>query len=234
MSLIIAPNKGLRALLTALVALSTANCTTLESELASAQAPEGTFVVLETSLGDIRLLVHEDKAPISSRNFLAYVEKGLFDGASFYRRTSRDDSVAPKAFALVQGGLLGEKIPTLSGDEMMAMTSPLPPIGHETTSETGLSNRRGTVAFARGAPGTAASEFFINVTDNPMLDTGAAVAGSDGQGFATFAQVVEGMDVVDQIGELPASKSVKIELFKGTILSDPVLIERAFVVPGRR
>lgn len=109
-------------------------------------------------------------------------------------------------------------------------TPPFPPIDHETTQTTGIPNERGTFALARLEPGTASSEFFYNLSDNPELDTGAGMPGRDGFGYATFGRVIRGMDVLDAILELPADGETTIEQVRGQILRDPVGIRQAYRV----
>jgi len=105
---------------------------------------------------------------------------------------------------VIQGGLLREDHPDM-----------LPPIPHETTRETGLKHLDGTISMARDAPGTASSEFFICVGDQPELDYGGR-RNPDGQGFAAFGKVIRGMNVVCKIQHLPE---------KGQMLKEPVKIE---------
>jgi peptidyl-prolyl cis-trans isomerase A (cyclophilin A) len=100
----------------------------------------------------------------------------------------------------------------------------LPPIAHETTAATGLSHVDGAVSIARAEPGTgSAGAFFICVGDNPSLDFGG-MRNPDQQGFAVFGQVVEGMDVVRAIQQLPADQPTDNEYLKGQLLGEPVKI----------
>lgn len=165
-------------------------------------------VRLETDLGPIVLEVHPDRAPVSAGNFLRYVEEGRFDGASFYRVvTPVNQPDNPVKIEVIQGGL------GFADDHPQR----LPPIPHETTADTGLAHRDGTVSMARLEPGTASSEFFICIGDQPELDFGGR-RNPDGQGFAAFGRVVEGMEVVRRIQRLPA---------EGQMLAEPVAIRRA-------
>jgi peptidyl-prolyl cis-trans isomerase B (cyclophilin B) len=137
-----------------------------------------TQIDLETSKGTIRVELDEAKAPLSTKNFLAYVDAGHYDGTVFHR-------VIPGF--MVQGG----------GFE--------PGMRQKTTRETitneannGLKNDRYTLAMARtSAPHSASSQFFINATDNTFLNFTSESA--SGWGYAVFAKVVSGKEVVDAI-----------------------------------
>jgi len=143
-----------------------------------APAPAGPVVVLETSLGRIRIGLDQAKAPISTENFLAYVRSGHYNGTIFHR-------VIP-GFMIQGGGM----------DAMMKQKATRPPIKNE--SANGLSNRRGTLAMARTSdPDSATAQFFINVVDNTRLD------GQGAPGYAVFGEVLEGMEVVDRIAAVP-------------------------------
>lgn len=151
-----------------------------------------TKVMIRTELGDIQVEIFEKKAPVTSANFLRYVDAGLFKGASFYRVVRLDNQ--PKnavKIEVIQGGL-----------EFSKDKKPFPPIPHETTDKTGILHKDGTISMARLAPGSADSEFFICVGDQPELDFGGK-RNPDGQGFAAFGRVIEGQDVVRKIQEQP-------------------------------
>lgn len=138
-------------------------------------------VRLATSAGDIVIELDHDKAPKSVDNFLQYVRAGHYDGTIFHRVIAN---------FMIQGG--GMK-PDLSEKPTRA---PIP-----LESGNGLSNVRGAVAMARTAdPNSATAQFFIDVVDNAFLDKPNA---RDGQGYAVFGKVVEGMDVVDRIRAVP-------------------------------
>jgi len=165
-------------------------------------------VRLETDLGPIVVEVYPDRAPVSAANFLRYVDERRFDGASFYRVVTPDNQPDnPVEIEVIQGGL------GFADDHPQRLA----PIPHETTDGTGLGHRDGTVSMARLEPGTASSEFFICVGDQPELDVGGR-RNPDGQGFAAFGRVVEGMEVVRRIQRLPA---------EGQMLAEPVAIGRA-------
>jgi peptidyl-prolyl cis-trans isomerase A (cyclophilin A) len=176
-------------------------------------------VVLATELGDIVLEVDTSRAPVSAGNFLRYVDAGYYDGASFYRTvTLENDNGAPK-IEVIQGGLGNGVEP------------PFPPIDHESTDQTGLRHTDGAVSMARGAAGTATSEFFICIGDQPGLDHGAT-RNADGLGFAAFGRVVEGMEVVHQIHQRPADGPTEDAYVKGQMIEAPVTIRTARRLPN--
>ncbi len=179
-------------------------------------------VVLETDLGEIAVRVYPDRAPISASNFLAWVEGGHYEGATFYRVTRPDNTTGPHPIQVVQGGLLGETL--RRGESSPPGGGPIPPIAHETTDTTGILNERGTIAYARLEPGTADSEFFFNVADNPALDTGNTARQPDGQGYATFGRVVRGMKILKEIQGLPTIAEAGSEVTRGQMLEQPVVI----------
>ena len=160
-------------------------------------------VRLATSAGDIVLELDREHAPKTVANFLQYVQAGHYDGTIFHRVIDN---------FMIQGG--GYK-PDLSDKPTR------PPIALE--SRNGLHNLRGTVAMARTAvPDSATAQFFINVNDNASLDQANA---RDGQGYAVFGKVVQGMDVVDKIKALPTRASGPHQNLPAT----PVMIDKASV-----
>ncbi|HTU21326.1 MAG TPA: peptidylprolyl isomerase [Gemmataceae bacterium] len=133
----------------------------------------GTFVVLETSLGSIKLELDADKAPVTVANFLTYVDEGFYDGTIFHR-------VIPTF--MIQGGGFE---PGLKQKQTKATI--------KNEAPNGLSNTRGTIAMARTSDlHSATAQFFINVGDNRGLDDRRSP-------YCVFGEVVEGMDVVDKI-----------------------------------
>jgi peptidyl-prolyl cis-trans isomerase A (cyclophilin A) len=174
-------------------------------EVLAAPAPR---VVIETTMGQIEVEVYPERAPVSAGNFLAYVDKGLWKGASFYRVVRPDNDRTP-AITVIQGGLMRDE-------------APLPPIVHETTARTGLRHTDGVLSWARDKPGTAGSEFFISIGDNPSLDF-AGARNPDGQGFATFGRVVRGMAVVRAIDALRDPRTPS-DFMPGQELAHPVAI----------
>jgi len=174
-------------------------------------ADEGTArVVMETDQGNIEIELNLEKAPLTAGNFLRLVDNGDLDGAKFYRVvTYANDRGSPK-IEVIQGGL---------GDASEAFDT----IDHETTEDTGILHTDGAISMARGAVGTASTEFFLCVGDQPGLDYGQ-MRNADGQGFAAFGKVVSGMDVVRRINGLPADAPSDSEYTKGQILTEPVAI----------
>lgn len=158
-----------------------------------AQAAAAPQVAIATALGDFTVEVYPDRAPLSAADFLAYVDKGLLDNQSVYRIVSmanQPDTVRAK-IEVIQFGWR-------AADGNDDAPPPLPPIAHEPTSVTGLKHQDGTLSMARLAPGTASNAFFICIDDQPELDFGGR-RNPDGQGFAAFGRVVDGMDVVRKI-----------------------------------
>lgn len=135
-----------------------------------------TKVVMTTNLGTITILLFEREAPITVKNFLAYVDSGFYSGLTFHR-------VIP-GFMVQGGGFM---------KNLTKRQTILPPIKNE--SDNGMKNERGTLSMARTSdPHSATSQFFISVVDNASLDISAR-----GWGYAVFGKVIEGMDVVDKI-----------------------------------
>ena len=133
-------------------------------------------VLLETSMGNITIELFKEKAPISVRNFLSYVNDGFYDGLIFHRVIN--------GFMIQGGGFTAD----------MKQKQTHAPIRNEAGN--GLKNDRGTIAMARtGDPDSATAQFFINVVNNNGLNRPSP----DGFGYAVFGKVVEGMDVVDKI-----------------------------------
>lgn len=142
---------------------------------------------VDTPLGAFVIEVAPTVAPVTVANYLAYVDQHLLDRAWVYRLVKHANQTPETVHKIevVQWGLnLPDDAPPLR-----------PAIVHETTRQTGLRHRDGTVSMARGAPGTATAEFFICIGDQPELDFGGG-RNPDGQGFAAFGQVVQGMDIV--------------------------------------
>lgn len=187
-----------------------------EATKAPSAAPR---VRMTTDQGDIVVEVYPAAAPLTATNFLAYVDGGLYDGARFYRVTRPDND---PMIEVIQGGLWA---PEREGDAGYDFVPPLPEIAHETTETSGLSHQDGAISMARDQPGTAASEFFIAIGDNAELDYGG-VRNPDGQGFAAFGRVVEGMDVVRAIQAGATGASEGSAVMAGQRLDQPVVIVR--------
>ncbi len=182
----------------------------LLSILRPAIAQEVVDVVMVTSEGTIEIALYADKAPVTVSNFLRYVDGELLDGGSFYRVvTEANDNGRPK-IEVIQGG-------------MGAGKKGFSPISHEATRATGILHTDGVISMARGALGTATSQFFICIGDQPGLDYGQS-RNPDGQGFAAFGRVVKGMEIVRKIKELPVSSNSSSGYTKGQFLDDPVTI----------
>ena len=160
-------------------------------------------VKLATSAGDIVLELDREKAPKTVDNFLQYVRAGHYNGTIFHR-------VIPNF--MIQGGGM---------DAKMAEKPTRAPIPLE--SRNGLSNVRGSVAMARTMdPNSASAQFFVNVVDNSFLDAANA---RDGHGYAVFGKVVEGMDVVDKIRDVPTASRGPQQ----NVPTMPVTIQKATV-----
>lgn len=154
-------------------------------------------VILETELGTFTIAVDEKNAPVTAANFLRYVDGGYLNDATAYRIvTDTNEPQKPVKIEVVQWGYG-------VSDEKPA---PFPPIAHETNDKTGIKHKNMTVSMARFAPGSAASEFFICIGDQPELDFGGR-RNADGQGFAAFGQVTEGEDTVRRIFAKAAAES---------------------------
>jgi len=182
------------------------------SAAAATEAPKATPQValvrvrLHTDLGDILLGLDPQHAPITSANFLSYVDQKRFDGSSFYRAVKLDEEGRS---GLVQGGLRGDS------------ERVLPPIAHEAPSTTGLKHVDGAISMARAEPGTAMADFFIVIGDLPSLD---GQPGGDDPGYAVFGHVLEGMDVVRKILEQPRDPQAGDADLKGQMIATPVQI----------
>lgn len=176
---------------------------------ASAPPPAATVkVTLTTSEGPIVLELQKDKAPITTANFLRYVDQKRYDGVTFYRASKTPN--APE-FGLIQGGAQNDPARVLK------------PIAHESTTKTGLSHTDGAISMGRFNPGSATSDFFIVVGDMTYMDANPALPG-DNLGFAVFGKVVEGMDTVRKILAAPTSPTKGEGVMKGEILAKPVKI----------
>ena len=174
---------------------------------AAAEAPAERFVRLSTSQGDIYLELFPDKAPRSVENFLAYVKNDFYDGTIFHRVISN---------FMIQGGGFTTNLQRKPTRD---------PIVNE--ADNLLANERGTIAMARTAdPHSGTSQFFINVVDNPALNhTGKTH--SRAWGYAVFGRVVQGMDVVDAIRNIPTGPAGP---FRSDVPTEAVVIQDAEVV----
>lgn len=174
-------------------------------------ASENPMVKLETDLGEIVVELYATKAPLTTANFLRYINEERYKGATFYRVvTLENQPLSPTKIEVIQGGLF-EDNPPMS----------LPPIPHESTNETGILHQNGVISMARYEPGTATFEFFICVGDQPSLDAGGG-RNPDKQGFAAFGRVVSGMDVVKKIQQQPEKEQYlqpRIPILKMSVLN---------------
>lgn len=171
-------------------------------------------VKLETPQGVIVVELFPDKAPITVANYLKYVDRGLFNGATFYR-ASRPPGYTGTDYGLIQGGLQNDP------------KKVLPPIAHESTVKTGLTHKtEGTISMGRHAPGTAQADWSITLGDMSYLDADPKDPKKT-PGFAAFGQVVEGLDVVQKIIALPVDPNRGEGAMKGEMLKAPVKITRA-------
>ncbi len=187
--------------------------TALVLSLAKFAYAEPINVNLVTTEGEIRFELFPDQAPLTVANFLKYVDGGHFEGGSFYRVVRMDNQEQNTVkIEVIQGGLAGkEKAVSFN------------PIVLERTSRTRLKHRHGTLSMARSEPDSGTSEFFICINDQPSLDFGGE-RNPDGQGFAAFGRVIEGMEVVLRIQKMEtiSSNPEKLEYTSGQSLVEPV------------
>ena len=174
---------------------------TLAAALTLAAPAWAQKVKLATSMGDIVIELAPDKSPKTVANFVQYVKAGHYDGVVFHRVID--------GFMILSGGFTAamQEKPT---------RAPIP-----LESRNGLSNLRGTLAMARtSVPDSASAQFFINVGDNLRLDAANA---QDGNGYAVFGKVIEGMDVVDKIKTVPVGNQAGHQ----NVPKQPVTIQQA-------
>lgn len=163
---------------------------------------EARMVKIQTTMGDIILELDKEKAPITSENFLTYVQENFYDGTIFHRVISN---------FMIQGGGFAPD---------MAEKKTNPPITNEASN--GLKNDRGTIAMARTSnPHSATSQFFINLVDNDFLNYSP-----QNPGYAVFGKVIEGMDVVDKIAKVKTATKGPHE----NVPVESVIIESATIV----
>ncbi|EGD59931.1 peptidyl-prolyl cis-trans isomerase, cyclophilin type [Novosphingobium nitrogenifigens DSM 19370] len=177
-------------------------------------------VALVTTAGTIELDLDGKHAPVTTANFLHYVDTKRFDGITFYRAMHLAWGDQPNG--LIQAGVRDTR-------------KLFPPIAHEPTSQTGVLHKAGTISMARFAPGTATSDFSILISDMPALDADPKATDPEAQaGFAAFGHVVSGMDVVRKIWDAPISPTLGEGVMKGQMLADPVrvLTARREPLPG--
>lgn len=173
------------------------------------------YVALVTDRGTIVVRLEDKRAPVTAANFLRYVDAKRMDGFKFYRTTR---SWGP-ANMLVQAGNRGDA------------RLNFPPIAHEPTNATGLTNCKGALSMARLAPGDATSDFFILLSDIKGFDADPALGG-DNAGFAVFGELVAGADVAEAIHAAPVSETAGEGVMVGQMLDPQVTILSARRVPA--
>lgn len=163
------------------------------------------LICIYTISGNIYIELYPDKAPVSSTNFMNYVAHKLYDSSFFYRTVKMNNQPFNNIkIEVIQGGFESDSSPKM-----------LPAIKHENTLETGILHENGTLSMARNDTGTATSEFFICIGEQPELDFGGK-RNPDRQGFSAFGKVIKGMDVIKKIHEMPDT---------GQYLVNPVTID---------
>ena len=175
-------------------------------------------VALETDAGRMVLELELERAPLTVCNFLSYVTDGDYAGGSFFRTVVSATNDNPNPIDVIQAAT-----PRGSDDDLR------PPIPLERTRDTGLGHTAGAISMARDGPDTATSSFFIVTHDTPSLDFGGG-RNPDGQGFAAFGRLIEGLDVARRIQMSPADAEEQ--------LTPPVMIRSATLIgevpPGCR
>ncbi|MBL0181121.1 MAG: peptidylprolyl isomerase [Chitinophagaceae bacterium] len=157
--------------------------------------------LIKTELGEITIELYPSQAPVTVANFLKYADAHLYDSSSFFRAVTLNNQPKDSVrIEVIQGGNVDS-------------AKEFPAIPLETTKQTGLLHKDGTISMARGKPATATSSFFICINDQPSLDFGGK-RNKDGQGFAAFGKVIYGMDVVKKIQQLYPNQG---QYFKPTV-----------------
>ena len=176
--------------------------------------PDTVRVALNTDLGTITLDLDHKRAPVTTANFVRYVDGKRLDGTTFYRAMRFEWGTPPNG--LIQGGPRGEPKRVLK------------PIAHEPTTMTGIRHSVGTISMARFAPGTATADFSITMSNQFYLDADPKAPDAEGQaGYAAFGKVVTGMDVAQKIFDAPISPTEGEGILKGQMLAQPVKIVTA-------
>jgi peptidyl-prolyl cis-trans isomerase A (cyclophilin A) len=189
------PMRGARSIATAVAAAALAAAVAIARP--AAQSPAR--VLVQTERGDIVLEIDTAHAPMTAANFLKYVDAGHYNGGTFHRTVKMDNQPdSPVKIEVIQAGVNADR-----AKEGFA------PIALERTSLTGLRHVDGAISMARGAPDSATSGWFICINDQPSLDFGGA-RNPDGQGFAAFGRVVQGMDVVRAIQRAPNTDAQRL------------------------
>ena len=160
----------------------------------SSPNPATPHIRILTSAGDIELELYPGQAPRSVAAFLSYIDSGFYNNGSFYRVLNDENQSSDAAKSeLIQGGIWRSN---------HKKAASLPGIPHETTQQSHILHKDGVISLARTGPGTATTEFFICIGDQPGFDFGGG-NNPDGQGYAAFGKVVKGMDIVRNIYARP-------------------------------
>jgi len=181
----------------AIIVAAAAIAVVVASARPAAQSP--VRVLVQTELGDIVLEVDAKSAPNTAANFLRYLDAGHYDGGTFHRTVKMDNQPdSPVKIEVIQAGVNADRA-----------KDGFPAIPLERTSVTGLRHVGGAISMARGQADSATSGWFICINDQPSLDFGGA-RNPDGQGFAAFGRVVQGMDVVRAIQRAPNTDAQRL------------------------
>jgi cyclophilin family peptidyl-prolyl cis-trans isomerase len=160
-------------------------------------------VLMQTSMGEIKLSLNKKQAPNTVENFIQYAKDGFYEGTIFHR--------VIKGFMIQGGGFTADLEKKQTRDPV------------ENEAKNGLKNKRGTIAMARtSAPHSATAQFFINHADNGFLDH----PGHDGWGYAVFGEVTKGMEVIDSIAEQPTGVSKGMR----DVPKSPITIEKVTIL----
>jgi len=187
-----------RFLIVILIALSSVILYSGSSLSLLAGESENPRVLIKTRMGDIAVEIFLKQAPITSGNFLKYVDAKLYDGTDFYRVVTLSNQPNNDIkIEVIQGGDVADE-------------KCFPNIEHETTDKTRILHTDGAISMARGNPGTASCSFFICINDQPQLNFGGK-RNPDGQGFAAFGKVISGMEVVRKIQNQPEEKQFLVK-----------------------
>jgi peptidyl-prolyl cis-trans isomerase A (cyclophilin A) len=191
------------------IVAATAIAAVVSSARPVAQSP--VRVRVQTELGDIVMEIDAKRAPNTAANFLRYLNAGHYDGGTFHRTVKMDNQPdSPVKIEVIQAGVNPDRA-----------KEGFPPILLERTSVTGLRHTDGVISMARGQADSATSGWFICINDQPSLDYGGA-RNPDGQGFAAFGRVVQGMEVVRKIQQAPNTDAQRltppIKILKVTVI----------------
>lgn len=157
-------------------------------------------ISIQTELGPVKAELYPDKAPITVSHFLNNIEAGIYNNSQFFRTVHSQQPLASRetGFSVIEVRL-STNVPKPQS------------IAHENTQLTGIKNKSGVLAMSRDAPGSAAADFFINITDNPTLDY-TRQGGKELHGFAAFGRVTKGMELIQKIHTRPSgSGEIKAE-----------------------